>query len=211
MARAVGSTIVNIIYLYIACFTTYSIIQKKYYEIAIYKIGALMCGDLVLNLTTSIKIKPDMILHHIFVLGFIAYFLTHMKIGVHHFGQNTCADILRGLLTTEVSTVFLMTNGFLKSARAPSALIHINNGLFVGTFFYYRLYLFYMTFLRPGQTFHIVIFTISNKYWIIEFMSCIYGLYALNLYWGAKIVQKFIGGGESRAVAATAAALLSSQ
>lgn len=187
------SIIVKFLYLYVSCYSVYTIIQRTDYENCIYSIGTLMSFDLLLWSLGQIKLKREMVLHHVYVLGFIIYFMQHFDSAVKLFGQEICDDILRGLLSTEISTVFLTLRGMIKDG--PLIFVYLNDLLFIYTFYYYRLNFFYRKFLIPYENFQIVILFVSkNNFWFIAMNSCIYGLYLLNVYWGTRIVEKMLRG-----------------
>jgi len=116
--------------------------------------------------------RKDMMMHHLFVIGMLHFMNTHEI--------DDQQNVVTTLLSPEISTIFLILNNFMQ----PGLVKRANQLAFVSTFAYYRLYnytkAFHMTFFErardPLETWQIYI--------------SIYGLFALNVYWGMLIALK---------------------
>jgi hypothetical protein len=139
--------------------------------------------------------KRDMIIHHILVLMMIDYMNTHSDILIRE-------NIIRIVLSTEISTIFLITNSLLsnsyisedflkKNSYLVTIIKNINSILFIYTFLYYRVYNYYYNLIIDKET-NISFFKYSkNIYEFYEIYISIYGLFILNLYWSTLIFIKF--------------------
>ena len=136
-----------------------------------------------------------MIIHHTLVLMMLDYMNTHPDIVIRE-------NIISVILSTEISTIFLINNSllsnnninkyFLKINRYLVTIIkNINSILFIYTFLYYRIYNYYYNLIIDKST-NIVFFKYSrNNYEFYEIYISIYGLFILNLYWSILIFIKF--------------------
>jgi hypothetical protein len=139
--------------------------------------------------------KRDMITHHILVLMMIDYMNTHPGILIRE-------NIISIVLSTEISTIFLINNSllsnnyinqyFLKINRyLVTTIKNINSILFIYTFLYYRIYNYYYYLIIDKET-NIVFFKYSrNIFEFYEIYISIYGLFILNIYWSVLIFIKF--------------------
>lgn len=130
---------------------------------------------------------PTMYLHHIasFVMAYIySSNIEIMKQSYH---------LTFGLGIVEISTIFLTFRAILKNYKRSHPYItmfyNINDKIFVITFFYTRVYLYWKLFDNHNVN-QVTIQLSSLEYHI--FNACLYLLYFLNLYWGYKILQMFI-------------------
>jgi len=139
--------------------------------------------------------KKDMITHHIFVLMMIDYMNTHPNILIRE-------NIIRVILSTEVSTIFLINNSLLSNSyitenflKKNSYLINItkniNSIFFIYTFLYYRIYNYYYNLIIDKSTNIVFLKYSRNNYEFYEIYISIYGLFILNLYWSILIFIKF--------------------
>jgi hypothetical protein len=116
--------------------------------------------------------KKDMMLHHVFVLGMLHFMNTHEI--------DDQQNVVTTLLSPEISTIFLILNNFMQ----PGLLKRMNQFAFVSTFAYYRMFnytkAFQMTFYERART----------PAEVVQIYISIYGLYAVNMYWGCLIALK---------------------
>ena len=155
----------------------YYFIDESYLNIAIPIITIHFTSDLFLTN------KPDLILHHIFGLSFIAY-----KYLIPVQPPDDTSTILV-LYKTEISTLFYVFK-LLLSKTKYKLLVSLNDILFFTTFFKYRIYDFY-TILISNQSIYNISYNKYNYYYFI--LSAINGMFILNLYWFliiCKIVLK---------------------
>lgn len=140
--------------------------------------------------------RTDMILHHIFVLLMIDY------MNNNYYNIPISGNIISIILSTEISTIFLITNSLLSNdyiikdyLKINTYFINIiknmNNILFISTFLYYRVYNYYFNLIIDKDT-NISFFRYTkNVYRFYEIYISIYGLFLLNLYWTTLIFIKF--------------------
>jgi hypothetical protein len=111
-------------------------------------------------------------------------------------------NIISVILSTEISTIFLINNSllsnnnikqyFLKVNRYSVTIIkNMNSIFFIYTFLYYRIYNYYY-YLIIDKSINIVFLKYSkNIYEFYEIYISIYGLFILNIYWSILIFIKF--------------------
>jgi hypothetical protein len=119
------------------------------------------------------------ILHHLCVLGFLAY-TTLMDVS-----PEDKFLFAYPLLKTEFSSVFFTLRSILPE---KSVLYSINNFVFYLTFLKFRIYDFYFSLLHKNKLFDDIFKTYSYRYSTLLWGSC-YGLFAMNLFW-ALIITK---------------------
>ena len=179
------------IYLSISILSTLSVFNK-FQLINCSNIVGLMC----LFDFFYIK-KRDMIIHHIFVLMMIDYMNTHNNILISE-------NIISVILSTEISTIFLINNSllsnnyisedFLKKYNYFMNIIkNINTLFFIYTFLYYRIYNYYYYLIIDKDTNIIFLKYSRNIYEFYQIYISVYGLFILNLYWSTLIFIKFSG------------------
>jgi hypothetical protein len=111
-------------------------------------------------------------------------------------------NIISVVLSTEISTIFLITNSllsnnyinqyFLKINRYLVTIIKsINSIFFIYTFLYYRIYSYYYYLIIDKSTNISFLKYSKNIYEFYEIYISIYGLFILNLYWSILIFIKF--------------------
>jgi len=127
--------------------------------------------------------SPDLILHHLFVLGLLYPFLTTPGIEIH-----TQIE-MSTILTTEMSTIFLVLSNIIP--KKYQKLTIMNNVLFISTFAYTRLYMYstaliYNVYLHNSLAMHLS----SAKSTLL--ITSLYGLFFLNIYWGAIILKTLV-------------------
>jgi len=139
----------------------------------------------IFDLYYVVKIKKiDIIIHHLLVITLI-YFLFSSKID-----DSQKLPIVETILSTEISTNFLILKNILPGITSlPSSVVHINNLLFVSSFFYYRIYNYFVKILISKKLFYIMMNNFTGLPLFFSFFS-IYGFFALNLYWSGLILKK---------------------
>jgi hypothetical protein len=139
--------------------------------------------------------KRAMIIHHIFVLMMIDYMNTHPDIVIRE-------NIISVILSTEVSTIFLINNSLLSNNYIKQYFLkincylvtiikNINSIFFIYTFLYYRIYNYYYYLILDKSTNIVFLKYSKNIYEFYEIYISIYGLFILNLYWSMLIFIKF--------------------
>jgi hypothetical protein len=132
------------------------------------------------------KKSYDIIFHHIFTLGLIHYVLNNPISN----DDNIKYSIFYSVLSTEISTNFLLINNILRIYKHQSKINDINNIFFVFTFAYYRLYRFTKLLILNKQANEIFLYNSKNNFEIIIFYFSLYGFYFLNIYWFKLIFSK---------------------
>jgi hypothetical protein len=132
--------------------------------------------------------EPIIYFHHTISFAILYIYTINFEITklVHSIG------IAFGMI--EISTTLLAIRSILKNFKRTHSYIalayNINNQIFAITFFYTRVYLYYIQVLRNQDLYDIIIQFTPVEYHI--FNACLYLLYFLNLYWGYQILQLFI-------------------
>ena len=124
--------------------------------------------------------KKEMIFHHILALGMIHYMNQHRDI-------ENINEIISVLLSTEISTVFLILNNSLEH----SIVKNVNKMVFVSTFFYYRVYNYTHLLLDKNTNSSFLIYSRNNVEYY-QIYTTLYGLFILNVYWASLILKKCI-------------------
>lgn len=122
--------------------------------------------------------KKDMVLHHVLVLTQLHYINGHADFEHKE-------KFVATILSTEVSTIFLISKHFLENTN----LVVINNLAFVTTFVYFRIYNYAHQILFNDEV-HRSCLKISNNRF--EYGQCyvgLYGLFLLNGYWCSLIIK----------------------
>ena len=128
--------------------------------------------------------NKDMILHHILILSMIRY-LNNYNNSIKNIN-----NIISILLSTEISTIFLITNNLINNMTNISFLKNINKFIFIYTFVYYRIYNYFYYMIFNRNIINIFLGYSTNIFEICEIYIDIYGLFILNLYWTCLIFKK---------------------
>jgi len=157
----------------------WSLVDTFYYENIDYS-----SAFITIILTTDIFIteKPDIKLHHVMAIIFYIYVNTTCMIPEDKF------LISRPVMVCEVSSIFLAINDIYEKEIKPHYVV-ANQLLFVSTFFYYRVYSFYINSIINSQ-YHETINKYNSFHWDKIIWSTLYVFYALNLYWACLIGKK---------------------
>ena len=157
----------------------WSLVDTFYYENIDYS-----SAFITIILTTDIFIteKPDIKLHHVMAIIFYIYVNTTCMIPEDKF------LISRPVMVCEVSSIFLAINDIYEKEIKPHYVVS-NQLLFVSTFFYYRVYSFYINSIINSQ-YHETINKYNSFHWDKIIWSTLYVFYALNLYWACLIGKK---------------------
>jgi hypothetical protein len=131
---------------------------------------------------------PQMYIHHIISFVFMYIYTINFKIiGVSH----SCGI---AFAMTEISTLFLTIRAILRNYKRTHPYItmiyNINDKIFVITFFYTRIYLYYFKLLRSQDMHDVIIQFPPMEYHI--FNISMHLLYLLNLYWAFLMIQSFV-------------------
>lgn len=120
----------------------------------------------------------DLAIHHISVIGLITTYQRNPQL------LQLTTDSLSTLVFAEFSTIFLIAKPYIKNPTTQT----INNLLFISTFFYARIYS-YTKYLIYYQPLHQTFYDNVPLFDYITLQVCMYGLYAMNLYWAAIIIK----------------------
>jgi hypothetical protein len=127
--------------------------------------------------------KKDMILHHILIMTMLHYMNNH--------DSEYKKDIVFVVLSTEISTIFLITHNLLDNACNIVVLKNINKLFFISSFVYYRIYN-YSYLLLDNNIYNTLYIHSKNNFEYYEIFASLYGLFFLNLYWTCLILKKCI-------------------
>jgi len=187
------------LYLCIPFFSLYAIITNSYLDLCIYVIGFFFCIDYLFYFITYFHVNSfdrfknhtfriDMALHHMFSFMIIYFFYNHSYPIIYNLEEKN--NIIKNVLYTEVSTIFLKINNLLKNNK--SIIKKINQYCFVATFSYYRIYNYSINMIININV-YLFIKNISKHYLYFYCLFIgIYGLFLLNIYWLFLIFKKFI-------------------
>jgi hypothetical protein len=115
----------------------------------------------------------DLALHHVSVIGLITTYQNNPQL------LKTTTDLLSTIVSTEISTIFLITKPYIKNPTSQT----INSLLFISTFFYTRIYA-YTTQLIYNPNLHQTFYDTIPLFDYCLMETFLYGLYLMNLYWG---------------------------
>jgi hypothetical protein len=131
---------------------------------------------------------PSLYLHH--VLSFVTLYIYTVNFQLTRLSYST--GIAFGMI--EISTVFLTIRAILKNYKRThpyiAVIYNINNQIFVITFFYTRVYLYYKQVLRNQDMYDVMAQTSAVEYHV--FNTSLHLIYFLNLYWAYQIIQSFV-------------------
>jgi hypothetical protein len=165
------------IYLGISLFSCFCI-MTNHYIIACSNIVGFMCF-----IDFYFVKKKDMILHHILVLEMLHYMNNHNDI------ENR-KEIVSVILSTEISSIFLVLNNLLENNSSIVNIRNINRLAFVSTFIYYRIYNYSYYLIFDKNIHNTFIIYSRNNFEYYEIYIGLYGLFILNLYWCCIIFKK---------------------
>jgi len=161
----------------------WSLIDTFYYENIDYSSAFI---TMILTADIFITKKPDIKLHHVMAIIFYVYVNTNDMTPDDKF------LISRPVMVCEVSSIFLAVNDIYETEVKPHYVI-ANQLLFVSTFFYYRVYSFYINSIINLE-YKETVSKYDSFYWDKIIWSTLYMFYTLNLYWafliGKKIYRK---------------------
>jgi hypothetical protein len=120
----------------------------------------------------------DLAIHHVNVIGLIAIYQNNPQL------LQTTTDLLSTIVSTEISTIFLIAKPYIKNPTAQT----INSLLFITTFFYTRIYA-YTTQLIYNPHLHQTFYNTIPLFDYALMQTFLYGLYVMNLYWAAIIIK----------------------
>ena len=126
---------------------------------------------------------PDVAIHHLFVVGMIHPFLTTPGIEMHTHNE------MSTILSTELSTIFLVLRNIIPTKY--KTMTTVNNAIFIATFVYTRLYNYSTQLIYNEPLHHTLTTHLSNSKSMLLFTS-LYGLFFLNMYWGAIILKTLV-------------------
>jgi hypothetical protein len=100
---------------------------------------------------------------------------------------------INNILSTEISTNFLMIKNLLSKYNIKNKLLNkINNFCFIVSFFYYRIYNYFINIIISKNIYIIIIKNYYNSEQLFFIFLSIYGLFLLNLYWMFLIIKKLL-------------------
>jgi len=132
--------------------------------------------------------EPSLYLHH--ALSFASLYIYTINFQLTRLSYST--GIAFGMI--EISTVFLTIRAILKKYKRAhpyiAVIYNINNQIFVITFFYTRVYLYYKQVLRNQDMYDVMSQIPTVEYYV--FNTSLHLIYFLNLYWAYQIIQSFV-------------------
>ena len=164
------------LYLLLSLYNSASYFYINDYELSSSIIFGFTLFDTVFN--KDINRKPDYLFHHVLVLtcyGTFQYYKYYEYIDI----------TMKPLLSFQVSSIFLSINELYKKNYYYNKYKIINLILFLSSFIYYRLYLYYYIIVNPQLD---VFLNTYNKCLIV----IPYCFFVLNTYWFTEIIQKIV-------------------
>jgi len=194
--------IVNLLFLSLASFSTYCVFTHSYFYECSNMIGLFCCMDFVLHVTNINKMRPSMILHHLFAISISVFTYNHIDAMTLSYTNNECVSMtmIKNVMSVEISTIFLMNYYLMKHMTSKIYLIHnllyimsqLNQVAFVSTFAYYRLYNYFVNVVMSRQIYVFISSVSKNDYYTYSGFIGLYGLFFLNCFWFYEIVQKIV-------------------
>ena len=178
--------ILNLIYLGISCFSAYCIFNTIYLNQCVYIVGTGCILDFSLHILNINKLRMDMLIHHIFALLIISFCYFHTYPVIYNIYDKNI--IVKNILLTEVSTIFLIINKLLKQ----QTLKNINQIIFVLTFIYSRIYIYYINIIISKETYLFITNISKNNFHLTYLYIGIYGIFMINIYWFYLLVKKYL-------------------
>ena len=193
--------IVNLLFLSLASFSTYCVFTHSYLHECSNMIGLFCCVDFVLHVTNINKMRPSMILHHLFAISITVFTYNHIDVMTLSYTNNECdvsMTLIKNVMSVEISTIFLMNYYLMKQSKIMTYLLHnllyimyqLNQVAFVSTFAYYRLYNYFVNVIMSRQIYVFISSVSKNDYYTYSVFIGLYGLFFLNCFWFYEIVQK---------------------
>jgi len=146
------SVFFDVMYLTVAGASIYSIYVDPTWMIpCAYMVGGVCVVDFVGHATGVRPMRTDMILHHQCALGIVGSL--HLHLDLMNIYRDLRDELMTGVLSTEVSTLFLILHTWLSKRQSKRQsddqqwLLYVaglNRACFVGTFVYYRIYHYYV-------------------------------------------------------------------
>jgi len=146
------SVFFDVMYLTVAGASAYSIYVDPTWMIpCAYMVGGVCVVDFVGHATGVRPMRTDMILHHQCALGIVGSL--HLHLDLMNIYRDLRDELMTGVLSTEVSTLFLILHTWLSKRQSKRQsddqqwLLYVaglNQACFVGTFVYYRIYHYYV-------------------------------------------------------------------
>lgn len=124
------------------------------------------------------------VLHHMFLL------MIGSSMYLNNIAYENCPDLIIPLLSTEISTIFLVTKDWIEDFNMSDTIwSSLNNACFVSTFMITRIYVFSVYVVYNPGTYQFI--GQATDYTTFPLYIGIFGLYALNIFW-ATIIAKMI-------------------
>jgi len=128
----------------------------------------------------------DIIIHHALVMSVC------FNLWYYSFSEKDVVDTTSKVMIVEVSNIFLLVKKIISDTKmkVPKPVHHMINGLFMSSFIYYRIYYYYVYFLKNDILQGRILHYCKRDVDVIILNAPIYGFYALNFYWAGLIVSK---------------------
>jgi hypothetical protein len=164
------------LYLLLSIYTSVSYFYINDYLLS----SSIVCGFTVIDTiyNKDINTKPDYLFHHFLVItsyGTFQYYQFYEYIDI----------TIIPLLSFQVSSIFLSINELYKKNYYYNKYKIINLILFLSSFIYFRLYLYYYIIVNPR--FYLFLNTYNNGLIILP-----YSFFLLNTYWIIGIIKKIV-------------------
>jgi hypothetical protein len=125
------------------------------------------------------------VLHHMFLL------MIGSSMYLNNIAYESCPDLIIPLLSTEISTIFLVAKNWIEDFKMSHTIwSSLNNVCFVSTFMVTRIYIISVYLVYNPGTYQFIGQSTGN-YTIVPLYIGIFGLYALNIFW-ATIIAKVL-------------------
>lgn len=174
-------SISNLFLTLISLYTCYMIYFTEEYYTTI----CVLYGYMVIDLFFTPFHKWDMFIHHFFTISSVQFVLENINVNANYYST-------RQLLITETSSIFLGIKYFVNKSNYNMLKIIVNL-LFVITFFKLRIYDYTQNIIFSDYFYNSLDVGVGKdlykNYWVYRNT---WGLYAIQLYWGAIII-KIIG------------------
>jgi len=177
-------TFLHLNYLTVSSITSYFVYKNDNLFFCIGIVFSLLLNDFLMHFLNFNKLRNDMIIHHIFSIVIIIFFLQYFQLV---YNNPIALNIIRTLLGFEISTIFLSINNLFSKGKYKT-IKFINQLFFITTFSYFRIYKFTTEIILDGISLEYIKYIAPKNYFWITYS--IYGLYALNLFWACMILKK---------------------
>jgi hypothetical protein len=186
------SLFLQFIYFSVSFISSFCIFQNKNLDNCSYFVGIICIMDIILHLFEFYTIRISMLYHHIFSLCIILFLYNHIYPVTYNIENKNI--LIKNVLLTEISTMFLILNNIIKNNKSIYCKIinKINQIIFIITFVYSRIYNYFINIIINKEVNYFIINVTKSNIHLIYMYIGIYGLFTLNIYWFYLIIKKYI-------------------